>query len=191
MCQQRKRCRKSRRTQRRYCPKSPWGVRGGDRPRSRTRWHPNNEHYGIQGGVTRLSSCYQKDAVILLCLPDLLHLAYEQFPCSLELDVLHAHCCWEYVVQWNKDPEVKVSICWVRLHACAWPGLSWSTLLSLGGCVCVCMCTLNIEPMDGFMFARQGLPTLNDIPSPFTFTSWRQGVVKSPSLALNWGLTEL
>ncbi|XP_049724572.1 rab3 GTPase-activating protein non-catalytic subunit isoform X4 [Elephas maximus indicus] len=36
---------------------------------------------------------------------DLLHLAYEQFPCSLELDVLHAHCCWEYVVQWNKDPE--------------------------------------------------------------------------------------
>lgn len=37
--------------------------------------------------------------------PDLLRLAYEQFPCSLELDVLHAHCCWEYVVQWNKDPE--------------------------------------------------------------------------------------
>lgn len=37
--------------------------------------------------------------------PDLLRLAYKQFPCSLELDVLHAHCCWEYVVQWNKDPE--------------------------------------------------------------------------------------
>ncbi|KAM9212379.1 rab3 GTPase-activating protein non-catalytic subunit isoform 2-T2 [Dugong dugon] len=37
--------------------------------------------------------------------PDFLHLAYQQFPCSLELDVLHAHCCWEYVVQWNKDPE--------------------------------------------------------------------------------------
>ncbi|KAM8810157.1 rab3 GTPase-activating protein non-catalytic subunit [Eudromia elegans] len=36
---------------------------------------------------------------------ELLQLAYEQFPCSLELDVLHAHCCWEYVVQWNKDPE--------------------------------------------------------------------------------------
>ncbi|XP_053164823.1 rab3 GTPase-activating protein non-catalytic subunit [Hemicordylus capensis] len=36
---------------------------------------------------------------------ELLHLAYQQFPCSLELDVLHAHCCWEYVVQWNKDPE--------------------------------------------------------------------------------------
>ncbi|XP_055966815.1 rab3 GTPase-activating protein non-catalytic subunit [Sorex fumeus] len=37
--------------------------------------------------------------------PELLCLAYEQFPCSLEPDVLHAHCCWEYVVQWNKDPE--------------------------------------------------------------------------------------
>uniref|UniRef100_A0A8C7E4X7 RAB3 GTPase activating non-catalytic protein subunit 2 n=1 Tax=Naja naja TaxID=35670 RepID=A0A8C7E4X7_NAJNA len=39
--------------------------------------------------------------------PKLLRLAYEQFPCSLEMDVLHAHSCWEYVVQWNKDPEVK------------------------------------------------------------------------------------
>lgn len=38
---------------------------------------------------------------------ELLQLAYQQFPCSLEVDVLHAHCCWEYVVQWNKDPEVK------------------------------------------------------------------------------------
>ncbi|XP_013911507.1 PREDICTED: rab3 GTPase-activating protein non-catalytic subunit, partial [Thamnophis sirtalis] len=36
---------------------------------------------------------------------ELLRLAYEQFPCSLEMDVLHAHSCWEYVVQWNKDPE--------------------------------------------------------------------------------------
>nr|XP_036870368.1 rab3 GTPase-activating protein non-catalytic subunit isoform X3 [Manis javanica] len=38
-------------------------------------------------------------------IPGLLQSAYKQFPCSLELDVLHAHCCWEYVVQWNKDPE--------------------------------------------------------------------------------------
>ncbi|XP_067844977.1 rab3 GTPase-activating protein non-catalytic subunit isoform X2 [Heptranchias perlo] len=36
---------------------------------------------------------------------ELLQLTYERFPCSLESDVLHAHCCWEYVVQWNKDPE--------------------------------------------------------------------------------------
>ncbi|XP_072121177.1 rab3 GTPase-activating protein non-catalytic subunit isoform X1 [Mobula birostris] len=34
-----------------------------------------------------------------------LQLTYERFPYSLESDVLHAHCCWEYVVQWNKDPE--------------------------------------------------------------------------------------
>uniref|UniRef100_A0A8C5X7B1 RAB3 GTPase activating non-catalytic protein subunit 2 n=1 Tax=Malurus cyaneus samueli TaxID=2593467 RepID=A0A8C5X7B1_9PASS len=33
-------------------------------------------------------------------------LAYQQFPCSLEVDVVHAHCSWECVVQWNKDPEV-------------------------------------------------------------------------------------
>ncbi|PKU39333.1 rab3 gtpase-activating protein non-catalytic subunit isoform x2 [Limosa lapponica baueri] len=39
---------------------------------------------------------------------ELLQLAYQQFPCSLEVDVLHAHCCWEYVVQWNKDPEAPV-----------------------------------------------------------------------------------
>ncbi|XP_055495695.1 rab3 GTPase-activating protein non-catalytic subunit [Leucoraja erinacea] len=36
---------------------------------------------------------------------EFLRLAYERFPYSLESDVLHAHCCWEYVVQWNKDPE--------------------------------------------------------------------------------------
>ncbi|KAE8600460.1 hypothetical protein XENTR_v10013259 [Xenopus tropicalis] len=35
----------------------------------------------------------------------LLYLAYQHFPSSLDLDVLHAHCCWEYVLQWNKDPE--------------------------------------------------------------------------------------
>ncbi|XP_075060377.1 rab3 GTPase-activating protein non-catalytic subunit [Mixophyes fleayi] len=36
---------------------------------------------------------------------DLLNLVYQHFPCSLDQDVLHVHCCWEYVVQWNKDPE--------------------------------------------------------------------------------------
>lgn len=38
---------------------------------------------------------------------ELLQVAYQQFPCSLEVDVLHAHCSWECVVQWNKDPEVR------------------------------------------------------------------------------------
>ncbi|OCT79434.1 rab3 GTPase-activating protein non-catalytic subunit [Xenopus laevis] len=36
---------------------------------------------------------------------DLLYLAYQHFPSSLNVDMLHAHCCWEYVLQWNKDPE--------------------------------------------------------------------------------------
>lgn len=36
---------------------------------------------------------------------ELLHLVYQHFPCSLDLDVLLSHCCWEFVVQWNKDPE--------------------------------------------------------------------------------------
>ncbi|RMC12371.1 hypothetical protein DUI87_09886 [Hirundo rustica rustica] len=40
---------------------------------------------------------------------ELLQVAYQQFPCSLEVDVLHAHCSWECVVQWNKDPEADVS----------------------------------------------------------------------------------
>lgn len=38
---------------------------------------------------------------------ELLQIAYQQFPCSLEVDVLHAHCSWECIVQWNKDPEVR------------------------------------------------------------------------------------
>uniref|UniRef100_A0A3B4D772 RAB3 GTPase activating protein subunit 2 (non-catalytic) n=1 Tax=Pygocentrus nattereri TaxID=42514 RepID=A0A3B4D772_PYGNA len=32
---------------------------------------------------------------------------YGRFPHSLAPDVLWAHCCWEYVVQWNKDPEAR------------------------------------------------------------------------------------
>eukprot|EP00069_Balaena_mysticetus_P003998 bmy_17004T0 len=56
---------------------------------------------GINRALSEVSEV-EKD---LGAIPDLLHLAYKQFPCSLELDVLHAHCCWEYVVQWNKDPE--------------------------------------------------------------------------------------
>ncbi|KAL6037029.1 hypothetical protein STEG23_030144 [Scotinomys teguina] len=56
-------------------------------------------------GIARSFPEVPEVQIDLGAIPDLLHLAYEQFPCSLELDVLHAHCCWEYVVQWNKDPE--------------------------------------------------------------------------------------
>lgn len=42
----------------------------------------------------------------LLCFPELLLALCQRFPHSLSPDFLFAHCCWEYVVQWNKDPEV-------------------------------------------------------------------------------------
>ncbi|XP_060102343.1 rab3 GTPase-activating protein non-catalytic subunit [Heteronotia binoei] len=47
----------------------------------------------------------EEDQTALETILELLLLTYQQFPCSLELSVLHAHCCWEYVVQWNKYPE--------------------------------------------------------------------------------------
>ncbi|XP_052001126.1 rab3 GTPase-activating protein non-catalytic subunit-like isoform X4 [Xyrauchen texanus] len=39
-------------------------------------------------------------------LEELLECVCQRFPNSLSLDVLFAHCSWEHVVQWNKDPEV-------------------------------------------------------------------------------------
>ncbi|XP_057584463.1 rab3 GTPase-activating protein non-catalytic subunit isoform X2 [Hippopotamus amphibius kiboko] len=63
--------------------------------------NPYEPKEGVNRGLLEVSEVEMD----LGAIPDLLHLAYKQFPCSLELDVLHAHCCWEYVVQWNKDPE--------------------------------------------------------------------------------------
>ncbi|XP_059533767.1 rab3 GTPase-activating protein non-catalytic subunit [Myotis daubentonii] len=63
--------------------------------------NPDEPKEGISRGLSEVSEV----DVNLGAIPDLLRAAREQFPCSLELDVLHAHCCWEYVVQWNKDPE--------------------------------------------------------------------------------------
>uniref|UniRef100_A0A665UXX6 RAB3 GTPase activating protein subunit 2 (non-catalytic) n=1 Tax=Echeneis naucrates TaxID=173247 RepID=A0A665UXX6_ECHNA len=40
----------------------------------------------------------------------------QQFPHSLSPDLLFAHCCWEYVVQWNKDPEEGRCLCWAVEH---------------------------------------------------------------------------
>uniref|UniRef100_A0A8C1W7X2 RAB3 GTPase activating protein subunit 2 (non-catalytic) n=1 Tax=Cyprinus carpio TaxID=7962 RepID=A0A8C1W7X2_CYPCA len=42
-----------------------------------------------------------------LCVCSLLESVCQRFPNSLSPDVLFAHCSWENVVQWNKDPEVK------------------------------------------------------------------------------------
>ncbi|GAA6078724.1 rab3 GTPase-activating protein non-catalytic subunit isoform X2, partial [Tachysurus ichikawai] len=48
----------------------------------------------------------EKDA--LHTLEELLACVCQRFPNSLSSDVLWAHCCWEYVVQWNKDPEASM-----------------------------------------------------------------------------------
>lgn len=65
--------------------------------------NPDEPKEGINRGLYEVPEVETNLGTI----PDLLHSAYRQFPCSLELDVLYAHCCWEYVVQWNKDPEVR------------------------------------------------------------------------------------
>lgn len=95
------------------------------------KWAPGAEAHGVRGGGGH-SPC--------LCLADLLRAAREQFPCSLELDMLHAHCCWEYVVQWNKDPEVRrgpspgLSFCACPVHTRAVDLQEHRTLPS--GCLC-------------------------------------------------------
>ncbi|XP_066527390.1 rab3 GTPase-activating protein non-catalytic subunit isoform X2 [Hoplias malabaricus] len=54
--------------------------------------------------VLQQTDCVEKDNVELL--EELLVCVCERFPHSLAPDLLWAHCCWEYVVQWNKDPEM-------------------------------------------------------------------------------------
>uniref|UniRef100_A0AAZ3NRJ9 Rab3 GTPase-activating protein non-catalytic subunit n=1 Tax=Oncorhynchus tshawytscha TaxID=74940 RepID=A0AAZ3NRJ9_ONCTS len=40
----------------------------------------------------------------------------QRFPDSLSPDLLFAHCCWEYVVQWNKYPEEGRYLCCAVEH---------------------------------------------------------------------------
>lgn len=47
---------------------------------------------------------------------ELLVAVCQRFPHSLSPDLLFAHCCWEYVVQWNKDPEEGRYLCWAVEH---------------------------------------------------------------------------
>ncbi|KAM9842395.1 rab3 GTPase-activating protein non-catalytic subunit [Aulostomus maculatus] len=42
---------------------------------------------------------------------ELLAAVCQRFAHSLSPDLLFAHCCWEYVVQWNKDPEEGPYLC--------------------------------------------------------------------------------
>uniref|UniRef100_A0A8C9ZH10 RAB3 GTPase activating protein subunit 2 (non-catalytic) n=1 Tax=Sander lucioperca TaxID=283035 RepID=A0A8C9ZH10_SANLU len=56
----------------------------------------------LEGGTGRLlrkiSSGIYKQTKLLVAV-------CQRFPHSLSPDLLFAHCCWEYVVQWNKDSE--------------------------------------------------------------------------------------
>uniref|UniRef100_A0A6Q2YTM1 RAB3 GTPase activating protein subunit 2 (non-catalytic) n=1 Tax=Esox lucius TaxID=8010 RepID=A0A6Q2YTM1_ESOLU len=52
-------------------------------------------------------SCFTLELLVSVC---------QRFPDSLSPDLLFAHCCWEYVVQWNKDPEVGRYLCWAVEH---------------------------------------------------------------------------
>ncbi|XP_024116985.1 rab3 GTPase-activating protein non-catalytic subunit [Oryzias melastigma] len=47
---------------------------------------------------------------------DLLLSVCQRFPHSLSPALLFAHCCWEYVVQWNKDPEEARYLSWAVEH---------------------------------------------------------------------------
>ncbi|XP_074517081.1 rab3 GTPase-activating protein non-catalytic subunit isoform X4 [Sebastes fasciatus] len=47
---------------------------------------------------------------------ELLVAVCQRFPHSLSPDLLFAHCCWEYVVQWNKDPEEGRYLWWAVEH---------------------------------------------------------------------------
>ena len=58
-------------------------------------------HFSLDFGINSKSI-----HTIHVSLPELLVTVCQRFPDSLSADLLYAHCCWEYVVQWNKDPEV-------------------------------------------------------------------------------------
>ncbi|XP_076848214.1 LOW QUALITY PROTEIN: rab3 GTPase-activating protein non-catalytic subunit [Brachyhypopomus gauderio] len=47
----------------------------------------------------------EEEKIALQRLQEALMCVCERFPSSLSADMLWAHCCWEYVVQWNRDPE--------------------------------------------------------------------------------------
>ncbi|XP_030642877.1 rab3 GTPase-activating protein non-catalytic subunit [Chanos chanos] len=49
-------------------------------------------------------------------LEELLVSVCQRFQNSLAPDVLFAHCSWEYVVQWNKDPEEAQHLAWAVEH---------------------------------------------------------------------------
>uniref|UniRef100_A0A672NL05 Rab3 GTPase-activating protein non-catalytic subunit-like n=1 Tax=Sinocyclocheilus grahami TaxID=75366 RepID=A0A672NL05_SINGR len=62
-----------------------------------------------QGGEEKLEG---NSSVCVCVVLELLECVCQRFPDSLSPDVLFAHCSWENVVQWNKDPEVGQYLEW-------------------------------------------------------------------------------
>ncbi|KAK9533264.1 hypothetical protein VZT92_008393 [Zoarces viviparus] len=69
---------------------------------------------------------------------ELLVAVSQRFPHSLSPDLLFAHCCWEYVVQWNKDPEegryLWLAVEHLKLVSCPYihlgiSAMMWSTFI--------------------------------------------------------------
>ncbi|KAK7904496.1 hypothetical protein WMY93_017103 [Mugilogobius chulae] len=56
---------------------------------------------------TQVDKDQSEELLVALC---------KRFPNSLSPDLLFAHCCWEYVVQWNKDPEEGRYLSWAVEH---------------------------------------------------------------------------
>ncbi|XP_041668477.1 rab3 GTPase-activating protein non-catalytic subunit isoform X2 [Cheilinus undulatus] len=68
-----------------------------------------NEGESVNEDKEESQDCMERTAELLLAV-------CQRFPHSLSPDLLFAHCCWEYVVQWNKDPEEGRYLCWAVEH---------------------------------------------------------------------------
>ncbi|XP_039993735.1 rab3 GTPase-activating protein non-catalytic subunit isoform X1 [Xiphias gladius] len=66
---------------------------------------------GEEGNEEKEQSQEEKDRTA-----ELLVAVCQRFPHSLSPDLLFANCCWEYVVQWNKDPEEGQCLSWAVEH---------------------------------------------------------------------------
>uniref|UniRef100_A0A8C9ZDW7 RAB3 GTPase activating protein subunit 2 (non-catalytic) n=1 Tax=Sander lucioperca TaxID=283035 RepID=A0A8C9ZDW7_SANLU len=79
----------------------------------------------LEGGTGRLlrkiSSGIYKQTKLLVAV-------CQRFPHSLSPDLLFAHCCWEYVVQWNKDSEVHIHT-YIHTHKYSISAMMWSTFI--------------------------------------------------------------
>uniref|UniRef100_A0A672HQF6 RAB3 GTPase activating protein subunit 2 (non-catalytic) n=1 Tax=Salarias fasciatus TaxID=181472 RepID=A0A672HQF6_SALFA len=70
----------------------------------------------LQTREARTPPTEQQFVILRFCLAELLVAVCHRFPHSLSPDLLFAHCCWEYVVQWNKDPEEGRHLLWAVEH---------------------------------------------------------------------------